>query len=1035
MKSGYKKYYEARAILEDFLTKDLLGPVKENEIIEDTRPSDYYITGRLFPQGKQILQAELEKTELESDTEEAEQPLNLCYEYYPSSMAVSFTVAAGIEKLLVETEFAWYVPVKKPSEKKRPEYAWRRQHKKVAVEISLGEKYRCEELHNGLELRVYLQTEFSDGTKTVTVSLININESSDLISDEAKTFFQPKIVVKGVNGEKKVFIEKKMRVKMNRDPEMLNLEMLYRHNKNFAVGHGCSVGWKQTGDYASEVWSEFISGYELMQMEPAMNVSRQTLSFEFLGGKSVKKITDALTKIANQYEDWINGVESEIKNLPDTYKEVAKQNVKNCRITLRRMREGIKLLIDDQLVFNAFQLVNQAMLRIRIKKHGVSRKEQHGWYPFQLAFILQELCSVADSENTDRDLVDLLWFPTGGGKTEAYLGLTALTIFLRRMRAVKQNRPGGGVTVIMRYTLRLLTLQQFERASALICACELIRRENQEILGTEEIAAGLFVGPLTPNKLADAEESLKKIQENGFDALTEEDSNPCQIHTCPWCGGKIRPGNYRVTAGKMVITCSDGNCEFHDGLPVYLIDEDLYNHKPALIVGTIDKFARMTWESKVGGLFGLKTELLPPELIIQDELHLISGPLGTIAGLYETAIDEFCRRNNVKPKIIASTATIRNAGNQVLNLYGRKLHQFPPQGIDIRNSYFAVESSPDKKPSRKYRGIFTPGTSGSTRMIRVYAVMLFAVRYLSAMGYDEKIIDSFWTLTGYFNSLKQLGGAVVNVIDDVNHRYRYLFGTKFKEFVPDNMKVPDIQQPGELTSRKKNSEIGETLKRLEVGYPNRDAFDLVLASNMLSVGIDIGRLGLMVLQGQPKSNSEYIQATSRVGRKTPGLVLCMYDVSRSRDRSHYEQFLAYHSSLYKYVEATSLTPFAERARDRALHAVLISLCRHLVDGLADNDDAVNISDYEDEVHEQMKKILEKVKVVDASEYQATEKHLLKILNHWKSMAYNGALTYQRYGQRGVTPLLTDNFAEESDSLPTLNSMRNVDVETEILLEG
>ncbi|WP_003545355.1 helicase-related protein [Desulfotomaculum nigrificans] len=1032
----YQKYYEARAVLEDFLIKDLLGPVTEDEII-DTRPSDYYITGRLFPQGKQILQTELEKNQLEGDTEEADQPLNLCYEYYPSSMAISFTVAAGIEKLLVETEFAWYVPVEKEktSLRKWTEYEWHRQYKKVATEISTCEKYRCEKLHDGLELCVYLQTEFPDGTKTVTVSLLNSNKSKDLISDEAMTFFQPKIIVKGVNGEEKVFTEKKMRVKINRDPEMLNLEMLYRHNKNFAVGHGCSVGWKQAGDYASCVWSEFISEYELMQMEPAMIVSRETLSFEFLGNQTVEKITDALAETANQYESWIADIENGIKKLPDEYKGVAAENVKNCRKTLRRMRAGIKLLSDDRLVFIAFQLVNQAMLRMRIKQHGVTGKERYGWYPFQLAFILQELCSVADPANTDRDLVDLLWFPTGGGKTEAYLGLTAFTIFLRRMKAVKENRLGGGVTVIMRYTLRLLTLQQFERATALICACELIRKENQEILGTEEIAAGLFVGPLTPNKLKDAEKSLETIKKHGFDALTEEDSNPCQILTCSWCGSKIRPVNYEVTDSKMVIRCSDVDCDFRHGLPVYLVDEDLYNHKPALVVATIDKFARMTWEPKVGNLFGLKTELLPPELIIQDELHLISGPLGTIAGLYEIAIDEFCRRNNIKPKIIASTATIRNAGNQVLNLYGRKLHQFPPQGTDIRNSYFAVESSSDKKPSRKYRGIFTPGTSGHTRMIRVYAAMLFAVRYLSAKGYDKEVVDSFWTLTGYFNSLKQLGSAVVNVIDDVKHRYRYLFGNKFKSFLPADMKVPDLQIPGELTSRKKNSEIGETLKKLEVSYPDPNAFDIVLASNMLSVGIDIGRLGLMVLQGQPKSNSEYIQATSRVGRKTPGLVLCMYDVTRSRDRSHYEQFLAYHSSLYKYVEATSLTPFAERARDRALHAVLISLCRHLVDGLANNSDAANISDYTAEVHEQIAKILEKVKVIDESEYEGTEKHLLSILEHWQYLADGGVLPYQRYYRNGATPLLTDNFGEESESLPTLNSMRNVDVETEILLEG
>lgn len=1033
----FKEYYEARSILEDLLRKDLLGPVKENEVIRDTRPEDYYITGRLYPQGKQINQEDLEKSQLDDDTEDAEQPVNLCYSYYPSSMALSFTIRPGVDRLIVETGFAWYVPQEKDgsSRRKRPEYEWHRQAKSVTVEIDTSRRYQLAVLHEGLELRVYLQKEFHDGAKTFTVALVNTHQSTgEMVVDNRNMFFQPEIKVSGENGEA-VFIEKKMRVSLNQDPEVLTLEMLYRHNRTFAVGHGCSAGWKAEGEYATEVFTEFLIGYELLQMKPAMHVRQEFLSFQFLSQETASVICKALTEMADSYGQWINEVEKQIPNLTEGYREVALENISRCRETLLRIRNGINLLASNRMVFQAFQFVNQAMLRLRIQYTGSRDLAAHCWYPFQLAFILQELCSVVNPEDPYRDVVDLLWFPTGGGKTEAYLGLSALTIFLRRMRGVQEGRSGGGVTIIMRYTLRLLTLQQFERASALICACELIRREKQDLLGTEEIATGLWVGGgLTPNIREKAVKSLEIIYSQGFDALGEEEANPCQVQACPWCKSPIRPAHYGMAADKMVIACPNEQCPFHNGLPVYVIDEDIYDHRPALVVATIDKFARMTWEKKVGSLFALRTELLPPELIIQDELHLISGPLGTIAGLYEIAVDEFCRRNRLRPKIIASTATIRNAGSQILNLYGREFRQFPPQGIDIRDSYFAEESSPAEKPSRRYVGILAPGTSGNTLLIRVYSVMLFATRYLSVLGYPDNVVDSFWTLTGYFNSLKQLGGAMINVIDDVHGRLKYLYGTKFKDLLPSRVNPKEYLEFDELTSRKRNVEIGKTLKKLEVRYPNPETYDLVLASNMLSVGIDVSRLGLMVLQGQPKSNSEYIQATSRVGRQTPGLVLTMYDASRSRDRSHYEQFLSYHSSLYRYVEATSLTPFAERSRDRALHAVLISLCRHLIDGLLDNGDAARVSDFRPEVEGQINTILARVQVIDALEYEDTREHLLEILNEWENMAIDNDLVYQKYFNLPGTPLLTDRFDDSGGAFPTLNSMRNVDVECEVYLE-
>lgn len=1031
---NYDCYYEARSIIESFLRKDLMGPVRDDEVIKDAWPFEYYLAGRLFPQEMKIKEDEQEKCIIDID-----EPVNLCYERYPSSMALSFSIMPGVRELAVEVSFAWYEPLEKEHEgrKRKKQYEWHRHACTKTIYVDTEEKSRTDKMAEGLELRTYLQRRYADGSKTLTIALVNIREKQvNWVAQNASIFFQPRIVV--MEREKRaIFIEKKLRIALNQDSELLNLEMLYRHKKCFAIGHGCSAAWDASGDCATRVYTEIIPTYDLLQLEPAIHVDPGLFSFQFLAESSADEIYRRLQKLTESYERWIVKKETNVLTLPSRYHKVAKNNLLCCRKSLRRIQDGIKLLWADKQVFQAFQLVNRAMLLQNARKDSAVDPSQYGWYPFQLAFILQEINSIACPDDQYRDVVDLLWFPTGGGKTEAYLGLAAFTIFLRRIRASSEQRSGAGVTIIMRYTLRLLTLQQFNRASALICACELLRRQDPGLLGTEEICIGLWVGGrMTPIQRVEAEKVLNVVKEKGFDSLGEDEPNPCQIHACPLCGTNIKAQQYIISGERMVIACPNEKCEFHSGLPLYLIDDDIYDFQPTLIVATIDKFARMTWEEKVGKLFALRSELLPPELIIQDELHLISGPLGTVAGLYEVAIDKFCKHNGIGAKIISSTATIRNAEHQILNLYGRNFFQFPPQGAEISDSYFAVEASPEDKPSRRYIGLLAPGTSGDTLLVRVYAILIFATRYLKERGFPPEVVDTFWTLTGYFNSLKQLGGSVVRVIDDVSGRLKYLCETKFKSYFPKGATPPEILEYDELTSRKKSSEIGETLKRLEHDYTASDVIDVILASSMISVGIDIGRLGLMVLQGQPKSSSEYIQATSRVGRKTPGLVVTMYDASRSRDRSHYEQFLAYHSALYKYVEATSLTPFADRARDRALHAVLIILCRHLIDDLRGNEQAGNICSYHSEAEDMIMEILSRVNGIDLDESQACKKQLYNILTEWESKAMREGkeLVYQKYFDKPGIPLLTSRFDAPGDAFPTLNSMRNVDVECDVLLE-
>ena len=585
-------------------------------------------------------------------------------------------------------------------------------------------------------------------------------------------------------------------------------------------------------------------------------------------------------------------------------------------------------------------------------------------------------------------MADLLWFATAGGKTEAYLEVTAYTMALRRLQGEIESRRGDhGIAVLMRYTLRLLTLQQFQRAAALICACETIRRADIPKWGETPFRLGLWVGnKATPNTLAVAANSLRQGNVGGRPSFT---GTPHQMTSCPWCGCEIREQHLRVyeapgDIGRCVTYCGDnlGRCEFtersapKEGLPVMVVDEEIYRRPPSLLIATVDKFAQMPWNGQTQMLFGKVTEvcdrhgflspevqdgrshparnglpsvknrpqgfLRPPDLIIQDELHLISGPLGSMVGLYESAVDELCSwevdGKKVRPKVVASTATIRRAPDQVQKLFVRKLEVFPPHGTNIRDSFFAIQRPTGPEyPGRRYLGISAFGRRYPAAMIRSYVAHMAAGQVL--FDKYDRLADPWMTLAGYFNSIRELAGTRRLVDDDIRARLR---DTDQRGLARRRLRALE-----ELTSRKSGTDIPKILERLEAAFDTtleaqREAerkagqrpstavpYDVILATNMISVGVDIDRLGLMLVAGQPKNTSEYIQATSRVGRSSsgPGLVSTVFNWARPRDLSHYERFEHYHETFYKHVEALSVTPFSARALDRGLSGVMVGLIR------------------------------------------------------------------------------------------------------------
>jgi hypothetical protein len=1052
----YNEHYQARSLITEIMEKDFLGPLNEDEIICDERPLDYYIVGKLYPVKTDAEDANQTPADDCGNLDE-ESAISLCNSYNPSSFGISFCLNPKTMTFKVTAKAAYYITMERSdaqkilkfgeNQYKKNAYFWQRKTIKMnSIEIDVKKltigKTTPIRIGRELDINILFHKEYPDGSKTITVSMVNrtmsaINISESYITDCINSYFQPEICI--IPNVPNSFGDIRKKWHLNSNPEIAELNMLYSEVDNFASGHGCAVSWDFDDRGNIEyLKSEFLPKYELKQMMSTEKYnSNSVLQMKRLAEDKAENIIEDLKIVLSDYSAWISEQNNLGFDLPNVSRETVQNNIEKCRNTLHALYKSVELLKNPE-VFRAFSYANEAVFLQRRQKLVIDKKYENDekiiWYPFQLAFFLQEIFSIVNPESLERNNVDLLWFPTGGGKTEAYLGIAAFTIFYRRL---KYGTDSGGVTVLMRYTLRLLSFQQFERASSLICACEILRRRNNSIPG-EEIGIGLWAGQsLTPNLIEKADKILKGEIESD-----DENGNPVQIEKCPWCGSKIEKTDYQcdLSRKRMLIKCPGKDCHFHNGLPIYLIDEEIYLYAPSFIIGTIDKFAQLALNEKAGNLFGVGIGNKPPELIIQDELHLISGPLGTITGLYEAAIRKLCEYKGCYPKVIASTATIRNAAEQIKNLYCSGYTQFPPQGINISDTFFAQISNKEKRPSRLYFGCMSIGTSPTTMMIRVMSSLLFASRYLTEVIPNEKIIDSFWTITTYFNTLRELGGAIVRVVDDIQDRFEYLKKSKFAEIYPLKKGQNRYDNYKELTSREKSENIGRIIQTdLLESYKSDGStrpFDFLLCSNMISVGVDVGRLGTMIVVGQPKTTSEYIQATSRVGRETPGLVIATYNRAKSRDRSHFENFTQYHGSFYKFVESTSVTPFSVRARDRALQALYVILCRYMIPRLKSDNSAVNFKRKLPELDAIRDYIKNYVQRVDPDELKDVERDLENIEIEWENKAENrnNTLKYRKnkYSKPGETLFEADY--NENSRFRVLNSMRSVETMVNIIVK-
>lgn len=1035
-----------------YLRRQLVGPaVAADETLADP-PDRRYLMGTLYPRGASLTEhsqddGEQDFNETASGTGEedgfADDPVAEANAWLPSSLGFSFFTNA--RRIEVTCGASRYVTSREGGRR-----SWRRQPRLSAKEtVSVDGTTPIPVLDGHGRLHVRWRP-FGVG-HLVTCVLANAHDEEESShKDRDLMLFQAELTATTLDGT--TILEYPSTRLNSRDEEEQELRVQYRHIVTRAVGHGCAVEWDEDSAAVTTVRAQVMPQQVVEHIKPDGPKDLPVLNLAYLSQPDVvvEDLRAELHSFVVGYRKWFDDQRSDAGSLQAWAAAPATRILKRIETVLGRMESGVEALTASTRAGaqarEAFRLANRAMalqmLHSRPELAGSRRRRDsdvleltepggdYAWHPFQLAYFLLVVEGLMNPEHEDRKTVDLIWFPTGGGKTEAYLLTACFEILWRRLRF---GAAGGGTAVLSRYTLSLLTTQQFQRTATAICALEYIRAGRDgplsHDLGEEPISIGLWVGKdTTPNKIAAAQDELGILKQ-----MNEPDDR-FLLERCPWCGTEIVPERHgqdkdfgiRADGVTTSFFCPRGTCVFHERLPVSVVDEQIYEEPPTFVLGTVDKFARLAWEPKAGNLFGWKGTR-KPSLVIQDELHLLAGPLGTTVGLYESAILELCAWGGTMPKVIASTATIRRSQDQVRSLYGRPAQLFPPAGMKAGHSYFA---SPDKeKPGRLYVGVMAQGHTASTSTVHVGAAALQAPKEICD---DDTLRDAYWTAVAYHNSLRELGRTVTIARDDIPARLEHLTNDATRRRTLNDDSVV------ELTSNIPRAAQPRLLERLGNHFKERGSISFLATTNMLSVGVDVPRLGLMLMNGQPKTTSEYIQATSRVGRRhVPGLVVTLFRSTKPRDRSHYESFGVYHSSLYRHVEPTSVTPWSLPSRKRALHAVLAILVRHGI-GLNAENRAGDILDHSDDVARIRDLIVDHVLRADPTEADAAAENLDSLIATWQQEAEiargDGSRLYYQPQGRLHTSLLTD-FGKQGGIWETPQSMRNVDRECLIVVRG
>lgn len=1187
-----------RNIFIEELIKEVRGPRQGLEEIIESNPYEEYITGVIIPStlntnsgtkspdheithdilDENIKQEYLGSYEDSGNYEEETVytiPNEINPQNKPKSFGISFRSTGSNTKLNICVSWARYAKIGSNPER------WKRSAKveTIHTDIKLGNSqnfdlYSEKDGKITLRIRSIKKGDSSYSTLVALVNNLNIPDKPDNLTRSEYSIYQPSIRINLENGH---LIENKQDVNDE-------LEYIYRNDVPLGRGHMCSAVWREI-DYTDKIGIDILWPDHELDREKAAPFIDCTIRSEFLPLCAIptpefewdnktdspelsasylsecwdpEMLKKALLPLCNLYTKWIKENEQEISKKSE-YPAVERKIIENQKIAAERIKEGIDCLCNNEDARLAFCFANKALhLQDSWKKKqgGAKADTDFLWRPFQLGFFLTCIESLYNPESKYRKVLDLLWVSTGGGKTEAYLGIMTFVIALRRLKHDNTLYSEGGVAIITRYTLRLLTIQQFRRTLLTVTASEYLRvmdiggkhgwrpkackyhSDTEWLYGKVRISAGMLVGgTVTPNHLRysgtgnyghEAIPSLcnYKGKSDNYDNETIDVAEPAQITKCPVCGAwlaipkrglppneydifitvessqqpdvidqilkdaifegndknlsiyaKREPNSFtckensryhtlkfhidtrsdNITAseldsiiekffiadpnipytdnkricGKIVsfrfsrpgyipmsaepghktrnkdqisnlnshdfeIICPNPNCELNkvkswneelpfpreridpfvkEGnipIPAYTVDEQIYHRCPTILVCTADKIAQFAFEPRAGALFGdvkcfnkyygylrdkpyqanstddpylpkttkkmaLNNQQIryqikkfkPQELIVQDELHLMDGALGSMFGLYELMIRALIHKSGGNPKYIASSATINHADVQIKSLFNCDTSLFPPHGIKSSDSFFirynADSEWDNDRPGRIYMGILCPGVGIMTQNVHILSRLL-------KTGQDNEnddYINNFWTIVGYCNTIRELGRLSSSYRSSIIERLEQISNeSNLRKIEPDN-----LYKSIELSSRIDSTEIPQLLEILEKGesQTHTQNQDVIFSTSIFGTGVDVPHLSLMVVNGQPKTTAQYIQATGRVGRKHSALVPVIYAQSKTRDLSHYEIFTGYHKGINLSVERASVSPFSQGCLKRAVSAIMVAYLRNATD--------------------------------------------------------------------------------------------------------
>jgi len=970
---------EVRGELVEALQMDLVGPTPEGlgDPAEwlDQAPSRWYLTGFLVPatagpsqardagSGEDALETAEPAGETDDQTPRGRSAVG--ERRLPSSVGVTVLLPDTAQRLRVNVTWGDY---RVESAEGVSLEIWKRAPHAEPMELDVNvpitaaietEVPRSDGLCIALLVRplgeAWSDAGFSTPAKTVSVFLVNRRRPADADATKDRAFaFQVRLELQA---DQPFLPRPDIRALFAADWDEDVADLQYRDCGEYSIGHNVSTEDILNDGVCGITRTSWIPRAEVERINPLLTIPNVELRMSLLG--SLTDGTDAWAKLSalpTAYRtQWIEPQRASLGAITEQkHRDTGLLLLSQAEAVARRIERGIELLNEVPQALQAFCVANRAISdSLRQNPAGGIPPNGDGpqWYPFQLAFILMNLEGIVNPTSAERRRVDLLFFPDHGGKTEACLGLAAFTLVFRRL--IHPGITGAGTSVLMRHTLRLPPPARIARASAMICALELIRQNDlKPALGDWPFEIGLWdTRPLTAYRA-------------GVMPEAGAGRNPAPrfpLETCPWCGTAFTDDSFETApawkSGTARVKCVSAACRFNGRdrwlpivSPVSASDDSIYRRLPCLLMATADKFAAFPWLGRVGGLFGKVDRfdrhgfygpcdpgvgsslpagrLLPPDLIVQDDIGLVSGPLGTIVGLYETVIGELSANGNVRPKIVTSTATVRKAGAQIMALFGRTdTDVFPPPGPDRNNSYFAKTVPASEAPAHLYVGVAAPGRNVRSMLLRVYLTLLRRGNRFR----EDMASDPSRTLEGYFDALREAGGLRRLIEDEVKNRARSYVDRKR---VRESQGLLDGRDIGsiiiDLTSATAASDAAEAKRRPDLPTEDIGSVDAAVATDPIGEGLDSLRLGLMVILGQPRTTSEYVQITGRAGRDRdkPGLVVAVLNYSKPRDRAHFERFGAFHKSFYRSVELIGVTPFSARALDRDLAAVTVALTRH-----------------------------------------------------------------------------------------------------------